>query len=190
MLDFKAENIIRPVADPLGRLLARAGVSPGAATIAGLVVSLAGAVLIGGGKLLTGALIFAIGSCFDLLDGAVARALEKQSARGALLDSLSDRVGETFMWTGLGYYVADQPLFVVLCLLSLGLSQMISYLRAKAEIAGLEGRGGWMERAERVILYVIGVGTGLIGPMLWAMVLLTSVTVAQRLTQTWSRLPE
>jgi CDP-diacylglycerol--glycerol-3-phosphate 3-phosphatidyltransferase len=174
--------------DDLGRLLDRLHVSPSAVTITGLGVTSAGAVLIGSGYLLSGALIVGAGSALDALDGPLARATGKASERGAVLDSLSDRFGETFMWSGLAYYVAGQPLLVVLCLLSLGFSYGVSYLRSKAEALGIDGTGGWMARPFRVLLYVVGTGSGLVEPMLWLMVPLTGLTVLQRLGRIWSDL--
>lgn len=190
MLDLKAPRPLARLADAAGERLARSGVSPLAVTVLGLVVTGAGALLVATGALLAGALAVGAGSALDALDGAVARAARKASARGAAFDSVFDRFGETLMWTGLAYHVAGRPALVALCVLSLGLSFTISYLRAKAEIAGIDGRGGWMARPERVILYILGVGLGFIETMLWLMCALTAVTVAQRWRKIWLQLPE
>lgn len=189
MLDLKAPRYVSPLLEFLGRRLGRAGVSPVAVSALGLAATGIGAVLVAAGKLLVGALVIGAGCALDALDGAVARASGRASARGAMLDSLFDRLGETFMWTGLAYYVAATPALVALCMLCLGLSFMISYLRSKAEIAGIEGRGGWMARPERVILYVLGVGSGFVTLMLWLMVFLTALTVVQRWHKAWLQLP-
>lgn len=190
MPDLRAPRYVTSLLDLVGRGLGRAGVSPVAVTALGLAITGIGALLVAAGKLLTGALVIGAGCAFDALDGPVARVSERASARGAMLDSLFDRMGETFMWTSLAYYVAGRPALVALCMLSLGLSFMISYLRSKAETAGIEGRGGWMARPERVVLYVLGVGSGFIEFMLWLMVLLTALTVIQRWRQAWLQLPQ
>jgi CDP-diacylglycerol--glycerol-3-phosphate 3-phosphatidyltransferase len=174
--------------DCWARALARAGVGPTAITVTGLGITLVGSLLVASERLLAGAAMVGVGSLFDALDGAAARASGKASARGELLDSASDRIGETAMWAALAYHVSGRPLLVVFCVLALGSSLLISYLRAKAEIRGLEGKGGWMGRAERVILYVAGVGSGYIAPMLWAMTALTIFTVFQRFRQVWIRM--
>lgn len=189
MLDTKASESIFPLVKPLGRYLAGLGVPPGAITLAGLLITALGSLLIARGSFLGGAVLVGVGSSLDVLDGAVARASARASERGAILDSCSDRLGETFMWTGLAYQLSGQPQWVGLCVLSLGFSLLISYLRSKAESVGLEGRGGWMARPERVLLYVIGVGSGQIIPMLWIMTLLTGATAAGRFYRLWSRLP-
>jgi phosphatidylglycerophosphate synthase len=162
--------------------------NPTAVTAVGLGVTLIGAVFIGGGYLFSGALIVAAGSAMDALDGPLARASGRSSDRGAVLDSLFDRLGETFMWAGLAAYVSGQGVLVVLSLLSLGFSFAISYLRSKAESLVIEGTAGWMARPARIVLYALGVGLGWIEPMLWLMVSLNAFTIFQRLSQIWSRL--
>lgn len=192
MLDLRAPRYVAPLLEHVGRRLGRAGVSPLAITALGLAITGLGALLVGAGRLLTGALVIGAGCALDALDGAVARASKRASTRGAMVDSLFDRMGETLMWTSLAYYVAvtGRPILVVLCMLSLGFSFMISYLRSKAETAGIEGRGGWMARPERVVLYVLGVGSGFIELMLWLTVFLTALTVVQRWRKAWLRLPQ
>jgi CDP-diacylglycerol--glycerol-3-phosphate 3-phosphatidyltransferase len=189
MLDTKAPHYIFPLIHPVGRRLADLGVPPGAVTLAGLAITGLGSLLVAGGSSLAGAALVGVGSSLDALDGAVARASARASERGAILDSCSDRLGETFMWAGLAYQLSGRPEWVGLCVLSLGFSVLISYLRSKAEAAGLDGRGGWMARPERVLLYVIGVGSGHIVPMLWIMTSLTAATAAGRFYRLWSRLP-
>ena len=175
--------------DSVGQALDRLGVSPAAISLLGLVVTLGGAALVASGKLLLGAALVGVGSGFDALDGAIARATDKPSPRGAQFDSILDRIGETAMWAGLAYFVAGKPVLVVLCVLCLGFSVAISYLRAKAEINGVLGTAGWMTRTQRVVLYVVGVGSGFVAAMLWLMATLTAFTVAQRFRSVWKQLP-
>jgi phosphatidylglycerophosphate synthase len=106
---------------------------------------------------------------------------------------MADRVGEVAMFTGLAWFVADDEVLVVLTMLALGNSMLIPYTRAKAEAEGLDGRGGLMGRAERIILFcaLVGpVGWGWWGPevMLWPMVVLTGLTVLQRYWKAWAAL--
>ena len=109
-----------------------------------------GAVLVGSSAYVLGASIAALGSALDGLDGTVARLSGKASKRGALLDSVSDRLGETAMWSGLAFAVSNDsdlaltPVLALLCVLNLGASLLISYLRAKAESVGADGRGGFV----------------------------------------------
>jgi CDP-diacylglycerol---glycerol-3-phosphate 3-phosphatidyltransferase len=180
MIEVKGQRYLTPVLDYLGKLIVRRGISATIISIAGLAITSIGAIFVGRGNLLAGALIVAIGASLDALDGAVAREAGNSSAPGAILDSVCDRIGETFMWTGLAFYLAGEPLLVSLCVLSLGSSFLTSYLRARAEALGIDGRRGWMARPERVILYVLGLASGLFLIMLWLMVLLNLITVLQR----------
>ena len=68
----------------------------------------------------------------------------------------------------------------------LGVSSLISYERAKAELLGYDAKGGLMERAERMV--VLGFGLcfeALLVPVLWFMLLLTAFTAAQRFVKVW-----
>jgi CDP-diacylglycerol--glycerol-3-phosphate 3-phosphatidyltransferase len=188
MIELKARRRANAMFAPIGKALARVGVRAWHVTLFGLIVALAGAALIAAGRLQLGVGFVLVGSAIDALDGAVARARGSVSARGALLDSVTDRVEETAMWTGLALAVSDTPAWVALCTVSLGGSLLISYLRAKVETGGVDGRGGIMGRAERLILFGAGILSGLIGPMLWAMVALVWITVVQRFWIGWKRL--
>ncbi len=81
----------------------------------------------------------------------------------------------------------------MLCLFALAFSLLTPYVRAKAESWGAEGRGGWMGRAERMLLALLGVGLEGLGlpalfPMLWIFVVLSGFTVGQRIRRTWQQL--
>lgn len=193
MLDLKGRKKVAPILEPIAAGLARIGVTPAVVTIVGLAVTVAGAVVIASSQLLWGGLIAATGVILDALDGPLARKLGTASDRGAFLDTMSDRFGEIAVWVGVSVYLRDEPRLLVLCIIALAFSLLVPYVRAKAEIAGLDGRGGWMGRAERMILILLGlmaVGLGLeiMEPLLWVFVVLTGLTVAQRIRKTWQQL--
>ena len=84
---------------------------------------------------------------------------------------------------------------LILVLVALAFSLLVPYVRAKAESWGAEGRGGWMGRAERMLLAIwgtilAGFGLPVLVPMLWIFVVLTGLTVLQRIRKTWQQLPE
>ena len=65
-------------------------------------------------------------------------------------------------------------------------SSVISYQRAKAESLGLDAKGGLMERAERIVLLCVGLLFDiLLIPILWVMLVLTSITAVQRFVKVW-----
>ena len=193
MIDLKGRKKAAPILEPIAGGLARIGVTPAVVTIVGLLVTIAGSVLIAMGFLRAGAITAGVGVLLDALDGPLARRLGTASDRGAFLDTMSDRIGEIAIWVGLSVYLREEPRLLVLCVVALALSLMVPYVRAKAEFAGLEGKGGWMGRAERMILIILGIllegfGLPVLEPVLWVFVVLTGFTVIQRIRKTWQQL--
>jgi phosphatidylglycerophosphate synthase len=169
-------------------VLAAAGLKSTHLTVLGLLLTVGGSCLVAAGWFTAGGSLVAVGSFVDALDGSVARQRGTAGPKGAFLDSVTDRISETAMFAGVAYAVADTRLLVALAVASLGASLTTSYMRAKAEVGGADGRAGLMGRAERVILYSAGVMTGQLGPMLWAMLVLTWLTVVQRFVSTMRQL--
>lgn len=193
MIDLKGRKKVAPVLEPIAAGLARIGMTPAFVTILGLLITIAGSVLIGTGRLVAGASIAGLGVLLDALDGPLARRQGSASERGAFLDTMSDRIGEIAVWIGLSLYLREEPRLLLLCVVALACSLMVPYVRAKAEFAGLEGKGGWMGRAERMILILVGIGVDGLGlpilePVLWIFVALTGFTVVQRIRRTWQQL--
>jgi CDP-diacylglycerol--glycerol-3-phosphate 3-phosphatidyltransferase len=84
----------RLISDPLVPLISRLRLTPDIMTTIGLVINLIAAVVIGFGHLLWGGIIFLLAGLFDLLDGALARYMQKTTRFGALFDSTVDRITE------------------------------------------------------------------------------------------------
>jgi CDP-diacylglycerol--glycerol-3-phosphate 3-phosphatidyltransferase len=188
VIDLRVRPRLQWFIQPIGRGLAAVGVTPQLLTFIGLLVTVGGGVMIGFGMLVPGAAVALVGSVLDGLDGSVARAAGTDSPRGALLDAVSDRVGEVACFAGLAVAMAGSWRVLLLIVLSLGGSMLVPYLRAKAEAFGLDGRGGLMGRAERVILFTVGLMIGQVEPMLWVMVVATWSTVGWRFFETYRQL--
>ena len=193
MLDLNGRKKAAPILEPIAGGLAKIGVTPAMVTIVGLAVTIIGAALIATGTLFWGGLVAGTGVVLDALDGPLARRLGKASDRGAFLDTMSDRFGEIAVWVGLSVYLRDEPRMLVLCIVALAFSLLTPYVRATADSFGLDGRGGWMGRAERMLLILvglmaIGLGLNVMEPLLWVFVVLTGLTVAQRIRRTWQQL--
>jgi len=194
MIDLKARKKAAPILQPIARVLAKTGVTPTMVTVLGLAITVTGAALIANGLLWQGGMTAAFGVLLDALDGPLARFKGTSSDRGAFIDTMSDRFGEVAVWVGLGVYLRDDSVGLILCLVAMAFSLLIPYVRAKAESWGAEGRGGWMGRAERMLLCLIGVilagfGLEVLEPMLWIFVVLTGLTVVQRTRRTLQQLP-
>ncbi len=193
MLDLRGRNRIAPFLDPIATGLAKIRLTPTSVTILGLLVTIAGAFFIANEEYVWGALIAGFGGFLDALDGPLARLQGKASNRGAFVDTMSDRFGEIAIFAGLSFALRDDATGLMLCLFALAFSLLTPYVRAKAESWGAEGRGGWMGRAERMILGLAGIGLEGFGlptllPTLWIFVVLSGMTVAQRIRRTWQQL--
>lgn len=171
--------------DMIGRVMAAIGMTPTAMTALGLVVVITGAVIVGTDNLILGGSLVAIGSLLDGLDGAVARVTDRVSARGAFLDSASDRIGEIAAFAGLAFAMEGRARILLLIVLSIGGAILVPYMRAKAEAEGKEGRGGLMGRSERLILFCAGLILGFVEVMLWIFVVLVWFTAMHRFVKTY-----
>jgi CDP-diacylglycerol--glycerol-3-phosphate 3-phosphatidyltransferase len=173
---------------PLGAALRWTGLSPDHLTAFGLVLGFPTAWAIATGRLGLG-LGLLIGSAVpDLLDGALAKAAGRSTVRGAFFDSVCDRVTDALVLGGIAWYLQDRHHghAFMLPFAVLGLSLLISYERAKAESLHYDAKGGLMERAERIIVLCVGLAWSvLLVPLLWVMVVLTSVTAVQRFVKVW-----
>ena len=191
MIDQRGRSwLVKHIVSPIGKVLVRLRITASMVTVLGLLVTVAGSVVLANGHPTTAAFVIGLGGGIDGVDGTVARLTGTASRRGAFLDTMADRVGEIAMFAGLAWYVADDSLLVLLSVVSLGNSMLIPYARSKAEAEGLDGMGGIMGRAERIILFcllLMPVGFDWWGPevMLWPMAVLTGVTVAQRYRKAW-----
>ena len=167
---------------PLSFIAKRIPFSPNTLTVTGFVITVIAAFVIPYNIRLGGIFIM-IGGIFDMLDGIVARTSGKTTKFGAFLDSVLDRYSDAFLFLSLSYYLAANGNHTG-SFLSLGTlvgAFLISYARARAEGLGESCHTGIMERPERLILLIFATITGWIIPILWLMLVLTHITVAQRI---------
>ena len=181
---------LQRVLGPIGRALAKRGVSPDVVTAIGTVGVCASAlVLYPRGDLFWGSFAITVFVLSDMIDGALARARGITGPWGAFLDSNLDRISDAAVFAGLIWWFegrGDQPLLAGLSLFCLISSNLISYARARAEGLGLRGDVGIAERTERLIVILIATGVSGLGVPyiqaigLWLLAVATTVTVGQR----------
>jgi len=191
MLDHRLRAEFEKGIRPLGAGLGRSGFTADQITVAGLAVSLFTAAAIATGHFFWAAVGMAICGLTDVLDGAVAKSHGTAGPRGAFFDSVSDRVSDCVVLGGAAWYLAgsSNPRMSVLAFTVAGLSFLISYLRSKAEGLGLDGRGGFAERAERMVVLGVGLAFGALTAALWILLAMTALTVAQRFVRIWNQTP-
>ena len=188
MFDGKFRAPVDKAVKPLGDLLRRTKLTPDHLTIAGLLLGVGAAFAIGSGRLLLGLVLVILAALPDLLDGALAKASDSASQRGAFFDSTVDRITDALLLGGVAWYLASEesPHMSLLPFAVMAMSSLISYQRAKAESLGLDAKGGLMERAERVVLLCVGLLVEpLLVPVLWVMLVLTAITAGQRFVKVW-----
>jgi phosphatidylglycerophosphate synthase len=78
------------------------------------------------------------------------------SPYGKFIDSTLDRFVETFAFLGFAVYFAGRPWGPLVVAAGLGGSLLVSYAQARGETVGVSGSGGLMQRAERLVLQILG----------------------------------
>lgn len=179
---------------PTARGLLRIGLTPNSVTTIGAIGVIATSLFAyPKGHLFGGTVAICCLALSDLFDGTMARLSEQGPSRwGGFLDSTIDRVTDSAIAMGLLIYLAQKKdaLSYVL-LVSIVSGFLVSYIRAKAESLQIECKGGFAERAERLIILLTAIGfTGLgvdyiLTVGIWALALASVVTVLQRLLIVW-----
>ena len=178
---------------PLARSALRIGLTPDAVTIIGTVGTVAAAlVLFPTGKLFIGWLVIWFFVLADMLDGAMARERGGGTRFGSVLDATCDRISDGAIFCGLLWWAAfglGSRSLMVATLICLVTSQVISYIKARAEASGLNGGGGLIERPERLIIVLLGAGLSdlpfvpipnALPVAMWLLAVASLVTVGQR----------
>ncbi|RFU38120.1 CDP-alcohol phosphatidyltransferase family protein [Actinomadura logoneensis] len=186
-------NKLRPalgrVLTPIGRGVARTGVTPNTITVVGTAGTVAGAlVFFPRENYFWGTLVITAFVLFDMLDGAVARVTGRSSRFGAFLDSTMDRVADAAIFAGLmaGLSRDGQDGLASVALYCLVAGVVVSYAKARAEGLGYTCNVGIAERSERLIIALVAAGLHGLGVpyvltfALWLLAVLSTVTVGQR----------
>jgi CDP-diacylglycerol--glycerol-3-phosphate 3-phosphatidyltransferase len=193
MLSLRVRPVLARVVDPVAAALLRAGVSPDAITVLGTLGVVTGALaFFPRGELFVGTLVVTVFVLTDMLDGAMARRIERRSVFGAWLDSTCDRLADAAVFSGLVLWLVgegDDLLLAGVALFCLVAGSLVSYAKARAEGLGLRCDVGFAERAERLIIVLVAAGFSGLGvtwalPVgLWALAVASAVTVVQRLLE-------
>lgn len=139
MITYAGRQVRIPV-NLAARALNRGGgrwITPNAVTITGLIAHLPVAWFIANGNFLPAAVFLVFFGLFDTLDGELARLQKKSSLRGMLLDASTDRMKEVIVYAGVVFYFASslRPGLAVWALVACGASLIVSYVKAKGEMA-------------------------------------------------------
>jgi CDP-diacylglycerol--glycerol-3-phosphate 3-phosphatidyltransferase len=151
-------------------------------SITGFLVTIVAVGLFVGGSPVVAGLIFLLGSLLDVLDGELARASDRVTPFGAVIDSLLDRISEGTLLIAIAWYFADrgEVAGVVITMAGLLGSMSTSYVRARAEAAGTTCTAGWITRPERIIIMTMGVIFDMLFIAVVILFVLATLTVIQR----------
>lgn len=178
------------VTTPMGRAVARTGVTPNLLTTLGIVLTAGAAGFVGAGDFVIGGWILFAGGLMDTLDGAVARATGRSTPFGGFYDSVSDRVSDGLIFAGLAWALRGDARLFALVLVALVASSVTSYVRAKAEGIDLECTVGILERAERATLLIVALvfHRWFLEAVLWLLAVGGVFTVVQRIHHVWCQI--
>jgi len=163
------------------------GIHPNVLTLVGVLINVAAAWALATGEFVLAGVIMIVANIFDFIDGKVAHETNTVSEFGAFWDSTLDRFSDLALFLGLVYLYASlgRPDYVMITALTLVFSIMTSYARARAESLVDKCKVGFMERPERIVLLMIGAFTNRMAGVLWVILVLSVVTVANRIHYTY-----
>ncbi len=175
---FRVRGIFKGLILMIARSLASAGVSADAITYISLLFAFLAflSLPLTHFQILFGVLVF-ISGLLDGVDGSVARLTESSSSSGGFTDSVTDKVSEMFILTGIALEYQNEillgisvPLWVIFAVFGW---LMTSYSRARAQSLGVTdldiGLGG---RSERLLILVL---FSMFSIILWGLVVVTII---------------
>jgi CDP-diacylglycerol---glycerol-3-phosphate 3-phosphatidyltransferase len=186
------------------RGLASAGIHPNILTAIGVTINVGCGVLFGMGEFFWAGIVLIVANLFDMLDGNVARLTGNVTKFGGFLDSTLDRVSDMVCFVGIIiFYASNTPQHSLLNVFLGGTgligSVMVSYTTARSESMGIKANVGFLQRPERIVLFIIGAlstwdwnSTGYLAnrmpQVLWVLAIGSMWTFVQRMFFIWSEI--
>jgi phosphatidylglycerophosphate synthase len=169
------------------RISVALGISPNTLTLIGVLINCAAGATLANNMFPLAGFVMICANIFDFIDGKVAYITGRQSEFGAFWDSTLDRFSDLALFTGLIWLYAKlgRNDYVLITTLTLIFATMTSYTRARAECLVDKCKVGFMERPERIVLFMIGAFTNRMAAVLWVILVLSVVTVANRIHYTY-----
>jgi CDP-diacylglycerol--glycerol-3-phosphate 3-phosphatidyltransferase len=167
-------------------------IHPNVLTFVGVLINVAAAWALGLGRFALAGVIMVVANIFDFIDGKVAVEMNAVSAFGGFWDSVIDRFSDISLFIGLIFLYSQKERtdYVMIAALAMMFAIMTSYTRARAESLIPKCKVGFMERPERIVLFMIGAFTNRMAAVLWVILVLSIFTVADRIILTYRELRE
>ena len=163
--------------------------NPNVLTFTGFAINLFAAYLFATGYFRWAGAAVLLASVFDLTDGPVARVTKRVTPFGGFFDSVLDRYSDLCLLIGLLIYYGRIARFLYVTLVAIAMigSVMISYTRARAENLIPTCKVGFLERAERIVLIIVGGLADRMAPVLWVIAVFSNLTVIHRMIYTYQQ---
>jgi len=170
-------------------------IHPNILTFVGVLINAWAAVHLAKGQFVTAGFIMIVANIFDFIDGKVAIELGWVSEFGGFWDSVIDRISDIALFIGLIYLYSSMGRtdYALIASLAMMFALMTSYTRARAESLIAKCKVGFMERPERIVLFLIGAFTNRMAGVMWVILVLSIFSVADRVILTYrvlEKLPE
>lgn len=184
--------------------LSKGRVTPSMITILGLLGHFFVAWLIANQEFVWSGILLIFFGLFDAVDGALARIQGSASQKGMLLDSITDRIKEVVLYTGVTYALvtSGEVFYTVWVVLACGISIIVSYINAWGEVVSKKSkkptlhttnktfRNGIMTYDVRMFTLVIGLLSGYLKQAVVVIAILSLVTVYQRFSLVISKVDD
>ncbi len=166
------------------------GIHPNVLTFVGVLINVAAAFALGKNQFITAGVIMVVANIFDFIDGKVARETHAETKFGGFWDSVIDRFSDIALFLGLIYLYSTlgRTDYVMITAIAMMFAIMTSYTRARAESLITKCKVGFMERPERIVLFMIGAFTNRMAAVMWVIGVLSVFTVADRIIYTYREL--
>ena len=167
-------------------------IHPNTLTFIGVLINFAAAWALALGRFVIAGVIMVVANIFDYIDGKVAHESNAVSAFGGFWDSVIDRFSDLSLFIGLIFLYSSlqRTEYVMITALTMMFAIMTSYTRARAESLIKKCKVGFMERPERIVLFMIGAFTNRMAAVMWVILVLSVFTVADRIIYTYRELRE
>jgi CDP-diacylglycerol--glycerol-3-phosphate 3-phosphatidyltransferase len=165
----------------------RLRIHPNLLTFTGVLINGTAGAALAYGNFLTAGVIMVVANIFDFIDGKVAMESGNESRFGAFWDSVIDRFSDLALSVGLIclYSSLGRTDYVLITSIAMVFATMTSYTRARAESLIDKCKVGFMERPERIVLFMIGAFTNRMAAVMWVIGVLSVVTVINRIQYTY-----
>src|SRR5262249_48003986 len=169
------------------QLCVKLRIHPNILTLVGVLINVAAGIALAARRFVLAGGVMVVAHIFDLIACKRDPQLHLESRFGRFWDSTLDRFSDLALLTGLIFLYSKlgRSDYVLIAALTLIFSIMTSYARARAESLIEKCKVGFMERPERIVLFMIGAFTNRMAAVMWVILVLSIFSVADRVILTY-----